>query len=111
MKLKGKVALITGSTRGIGKEFAIGFAKEGADVIINGRNPEKARGVAEEIKSLGGKSMAIGADVSLSQDVTRMVEEAVHSFGRIDLLINNAEVNPFILEAEKIKEEGLGSGD
>jgi NAD(P)-dependent dehydrogenase (short-subunit alcohol dehydrogenase family) len=106
MKLKGKVALITGSTRGIGKEFAIGFAKEGADVIINGRNSEKAKAVAKEIESLGVRSMAIGADVSLSSDVTRMVNEAIQSFGRIDILVNNAGVNPFILEAEKIKEEG-----
>ncbi|MCJ7704577.1 MAG: glucose 1-dehydrogenase [Desulfobacterales bacterium] len=106
MRLKGKVALITGSTRGIGKEFAIGFAKEGAEVIVNGRNLEKAKAVAEEIKKLGVKSMAIGADVSLSQDVTRMVEEAIQSLGRIDILVNNAGVNPFILEAEKIKEEG-----
>jgi len=106
MKLKGKVVLITGSTRGIGKDFAIGFAKEGADVIINGRNMEKARAVAKEIESLGIRSLAIVADVSLSQDVTRMVDETVNSFGRIDILVNNAGVNPFILEAEKIKEEG-----
>jgi NAD(P)-dependent dehydrogenase (short-subunit alcohol dehydrogenase family) len=106
MKLKGKVALITGSTRGIGKEFALGFAKEGADVIINGRNFEKAKTVAKEIEGLGVRSMATGADVSSSQDVTRMVDEAIHSFGGIDILVNNAGVNPFILEAEKIKEEG-----
>jgi len=106
MRLKGKVALITGSSRGIGKEFATGFAKEGADVIISGRNLDKAKAVAKEVESLGVRSMAIGADVSLSQDVTRMVEEAINAFGRIDLLVNNAGVNPFILEAEKIKEEG-----
>jgi len=106
MKLKGKVALITGSSRGIGKAFALGFAREGADVIVHGRNLEKAKTVAEEIRSLGVKSMAIGADVSLSQDVTRMVQEATDSLGRIDILVNNAGVNPFILEAEKIKEEG-----
>jgi NAD(P)-dependent dehydrogenase (short-subunit alcohol dehydrogenase family) len=106
MRLKGKVALITGSTRGIGKEFALGFAKEGADVIINGRNLEKAKTVAKEIESLGVRSIGIGADVSQSKDVTRMVEEAIQAFGKIDLLVNNAGVNPFILEAEKIKEEG-----
>ena len=106
MKLKGKVVLITGSTRGIGKEFAIGFAREGADVITNGRNVEKAKAVAKEIEGLGVRAMAIGADVSSSQDVNRMVEEAVNFFGRIDILVNNAGVNPFILEAEKIKEEG-----
>jgi NAD(P)-dependent dehydrogenase (short-subunit alcohol dehydrogenase family) len=106
MRLKGKVALITGSTRGMGKEFAMGFAKEGADVIINGRNLEKAKGVSKEMEGFGVRSMAIGADVSLSQDVTRMLEEAVHQFGKIDILANNAGINPFILEAEKIKEEG-----
>jgi NAD(P)-dependent dehydrogenase (short-subunit alcohol dehydrogenase family) len=106
MKLKGKVVLITGSTRGVGKEFAMGFAKEGADIIINGRNLEKAKSVAHEIESLGVKTMAIGADVSIGQEVTRMVEEAAHSFGKIDILVNNAGINPFILEAEKIKEEG-----
>jgi len=106
MKLKGKVALITGSTRGMGKEFAIGFAKEGADVITNGRNLEKAKTVAKEIESVGVRSLAIGADVSSLQDVTRMVDEAISTFGKIDILVNNAGVNPFILEAEKIKEEG-----
>jgi len=106
MKLKGKVVLITGSTRGMGKEFAIGFAKEGADVVINGRNLEKAKVVAKEIESLGVRSIGMGGDVSLSRDVTRMVEEAFTSFGRIDILVNNAGINPFVLEAEKIKEEG-----
>jgi NAD(P)-dependent dehydrogenase (short-subunit alcohol dehydrogenase family) len=106
MKLKGKVALITGSTRGIGKEFAMGFAKEGAEVIVNGRNLEKAKMLSKEIEGLGTRSMAIGADVSQSKDVTRMVEEAIRAFGKINLLVNNAGVNPFILEAEKIKEEG-----
>ncbi|NWF93980.1 MAG: 3-oxoacyl-ACP reductase FabG [Syntrophaceae bacterium] len=106
MKLKGKVALITGSTRGIGKEFALGFAREGADVIINGRNIEQAKTVANEIEGLGVRSLAIGADVSSLQDVNRMVDEAVGVFGRVDILVNNAGVNPFILEAERIKEEG-----
>jgi 2-deoxy-D-gluconate 3-dehydrogenase len=106
MNLKGKVALITGSSRGIGKDIAKGFAKEGANIIINGRNLDKAKPVAVEVEGLGVRTMAIGADVSSSQDVNRMVEEAANAFGRIDILVNNAGVNPFILEAEKIKEEG-----
>jgi NAD(P)-dependent dehydrogenase (short-subunit alcohol dehydrogenase family) len=104
MKLKGKIALITGSTRGIGREFAVGFAKEGADIIIHGRNLEKAKTVSKEVETLGVRSFAIGADVSSSQDVTRMVEEAIKTYEKIDILVNNAGVNPFILEAEKIKE-------
>jgi len=106
MRLKGKVALVTGSGRGIGKEFALGFAKEGAQVIINARNPEKASAMAKEIEGLGVQSMAVAGDVSVSQDVNRMVDEAVGRFGRIDILVNNAGVSPFVLEAEKIKEEG-----
>jgi len=58
MTLKGKVVLITGSTRGIGKEFAIGFAKKGADLIINGRNLEKAKGVAKEMEGFGVRILA-----------------------------------------------------
>jgi NAD(P)-dependent dehydrogenase (short-subunit alcohol dehydrogenase family) len=106
MRLNGKVALITGSARGIGKEFAVGFAKEGAQVIVHGRNLEKASAVAKEIEGLGVQAMAVAADVSLSQDVNRMVDESIGKFGRIDILVNNAGINPFILETEKIKEEG-----
>ena len=106
MRLKNKVALITGSTRGIGKEFALGFAREGSHVIVHGRNVEKARLVAKEVEAFGVRSAAMGADVSHAQEVTRMVDESIQQFGRIDILVNNAGVNPFILEAEKINEEG-----
>ncbi len=106
MNLKGKVVFVTGSTRGIGKAFAAGFAREGAEVIVHGRDPEKVKAVALEMEGLGARSMAVAGDVATSQDVTRMVEEIVESFGRIDVLVNNAGINPFILEAEKIKEEG-----
>ena len=106
MKLKGKVVFVTGSTRGIGKSFAAGFGGEGAEVVVHGRDMEKARAVAREVEGLGVRSMAVAGDVSSSQDVTRMVEEIIQSFGRIDVLVNNAGINPFILEAEKIKEEG-----
>ncbi len=106
MKLNGKVIFITGSTRGIGKSFAAGFAKEGADVIIHGRDLEKAKAIAKEMEGLGRRTLAVAGDVSSSQDVVRMVEEITQRFERIDVLVNNAGINPFILEAEKIKEEG-----
>lgn len=106
MRLKGKVSLITGSTRGLGKEFAIGFAKEGSDMVIHGRSIERAKAVAKEMEGLGVKAIGVSGDVSISGDVERMVEEVIQSFGRIDILVNNAGINPFILEAEKIGEEG-----
>jgi len=106
MKLKGKAVWITGATRGIGRSFAAGFAAEGADVIVHGRDLEKAKGVAKELEEHGVRSMAVAGDVCSSPDITRMVEEIVQSFGRVDVLVNNAGINPFILEAEKIKEEG-----
>ncbi len=106
MKLKGKVVFITGSTRGIGKSFAAGFAREGAHVVIHGKDLEKAKAVAKEMEGLGGRAMAVAGDVSSSPDVARMVEEIMQQFGRVDVLVNNAGINPFILEAEKIKEEG-----
>ena len=106
MKLKGKVALITGSTRGIGREFARGFAREGADVVVHGTSLEKSQAVAKEMEALGVRSLAVAADVSKGQEVARMVDEAAQHLGRIDILVNNAGVNPFILEALKIKEEG-----
>jgi len=106
MKLKGKVTLITGSTRGLGREFAKGFAREGSNIVINGRNGEKAKEVAKQIEELGVSTMAVVGDVSSSKDVSRMVEEIIQSFGKIDILINNAGVNPFILEADKITEDG-----
>lgn len=106
MNLRGKIVFITGSARGIGKSFAAGFAKESADVILHGRDLEKTKAVAREMEGFGGRTMAVAGDISSSQDVARMVEEITRQFGRIDVLVNNAGINPFILEAEKIKEEG-----
>lgn len=91
MRLKGKVALITGSSRGIGKSIALAFAKEGANVVVNFvRSQEKAREVASEIEKIGGKAIAIKADVSNSEEVENMVKRAIEEFDRIDILVNNA---------------------
>jgi NAD(P)-dependent dehydrogenase (short-subunit alcohol dehydrogenase family) len=106
MRFKGKVVCITGSTRGIGKAFALGFAKEGADIVVHGRDLQKAKEVARELEGLGVRSIAVAGEISSAQDVAAMVEEMCRQLGRIDVLVNNAGINPFILEAEKIKEEG-----
>jgi len=91
LRLKGKVALITGSSRGIGKSIALAFAKEGANVVVNFvRSQEKAREVASEIEKIGGKAIAIKADVSNSEEVENMVKRAIEEFDRIDILVNNA---------------------
>jgi len=93
MNLSGKVALVTGSGRGIGKEIALKLAHAGASVIINDvGNPAPAEETAQAIKNIGRQSMAIMGDVSVTADVNRMIETALAAFGKIDILINNAGV-------------------
>jgi len=93
MKLKDKVALITGSSRGIGKATAIRFAKEGAKVIINYLNSEaKANHSVKEIKKIGSEAIAIKCDVSQENDVKNMIDQAIKKFGKIDILVNNAGI-------------------
>jgi 3-oxoacyl-[acyl-carrier protein] reductase len=94
--LKEKKALVTGSSRGIGKGIALAFAKQGADVAVNYHSSEqKALKVVEEIKSMGVSSFAVGADVSKQEEVKTMVEKVVSEFGGIDILVNNAGIVVF----------------
>jgi NAD(P)-dependent dehydrogenase (short-subunit alcohol dehydrogenase family) len=88
--LEGKVAMITGASQGLGRALALGYAKEGAQAVINARTEESIRPVAEEAESLGAEVLALAADVSKSADVERLVDAAVERFGRIDVLVNNA---------------------
>lgn len=91
MKLRDKVSLVTGSSRGIGRAIALAFAGEGADVAINcTASVESAREVAKEIESLGRRAAVIQADVSDKAAVNNMVEKVVDEFGSIDILVNNA---------------------
>jgi 3-oxoacyl-[acyl-carrier protein] reductase len=88
--MKGKVAIITGSTAGIGLAIAKKLAQEGASVVINGRTTEKLKQAEAEIKSFGGKVLGIQADVSGEEEIKRIVSETVAYFGGIDILVNNA---------------------
>jgi len=91
MKLDGKVALVTGSSRGVGKAVALGYAKSGADLVINyTSNQEAAERVVSEIESMGRKAIAVKADVAVLSDVNELVNAAVDTFGKLDILVNNA---------------------
>ncbi|MBM4763964.1 3-oxoacyl-[acyl-carrier-protein] reductase [Bacillus sp. B15-48] len=93
MKLEGKIALVTGASRGIGKEIALELAREGANIVVNYAGSEaKALEVAEEIKAMGREAIVIQADVSNTESVELMVKQTIESFGRLDILVNNAGI-------------------
>lgn len=91
MNLSNRVAIVTGSGRGIGKAIALKLAETGATVVVNDID-ESAQGVAEEIKAMNRQSLAILADVSLSSDVARLVETTKATYEKIDILVNNAGI-------------------
>lgn len=91
MKLQNKVALVTGGSSGIGRAITLLFAQEGADVIVNyAHSDREAAKVADQVRALGRKALAIRADVSDISDVRAMVDKALADFRRIDILVNNA---------------------
>ena len=94
MDLSNRVAIVTGSARGIGREIAIKLAEVGANIVVNDIEPaaEALEATANEIKALGRQALAVTADVSNAADVARLVETAAKTCGRIDILVNNAGV-------------------
>lgn len=93
MKLAGKAALVTGASRGIGREIALELARQGANVAVNyAGSAAKAEEVVAEIKQMDRDAFAIQCDVSNSDDVANMIKETIDRFGRIDILVNNAGI-------------------
>lgn len=92
MRLKDKVAIITGGASGMGYGEAIRFAQEGAKVVVVDLNLEGAQNVAEEIKAAGGQAIAVAANVMKSEDIQNVVKSAEEAFGPVDVLVNNAGV-------------------
>lgn len=89
MRLNDKIAIVTGSTRGIGLAIAKQFLKEGARVVINGRKQKDCDKIAKE---LGKNAIAIGADVSKAKEVQNLIDETVKKFGKLDIIVNNAGI-------------------
>ena len=96
--LKGKVALITGGSRGIGKAIALLFASQGATVALNySSSQHEANAIVKEIEEMGGKAIAIGANVAIGDDAKAMIKEVVSTYGTLDILVNNAGITKDML--------------
>lgn len=92
--LGGRIALITGGSRGLGREMALAFARAGADVVVSSRNQESCDRTAAEIRALGRRSLAIAAHAGRWDDLGRLAEQVYDAWGRIDVLVNNAGMSP-----------------
>jgi NAD(P)-dependent dehydrogenase (short-subunit alcohol dehydrogenase family) len=105
MRLQGKIAIVTGSTKGIGRAVAIGYAEEGASVIVCGRSEDLAKSLAEELTQKGKKAVALRLDVTSVDSVKQVVDQVAQQFGRIDILVNNAGISPIWKRAEDTGKE------
>jgi NAD(P)-dependent dehydrogenase (short-subunit alcohol dehydrogenase family) len=94
LSLEGKVALVTGGSRGIGKEIALTFADAGADLAISSRKLQDLEKVADEIRKLGKRCLPVSAHARKVEELKHLVDQVVETFGRIDILVNNAATNP-----------------
>jgi 3-oxoacyl-[acyl-carrier protein] reductase len=93
MRLEGKTALVTGASRGIGREIALALAKEGANVVVNySGSQDKANEVANEISAMGREAFVYQCNVADSESVQTMVKETINKFGKLDILVNNAGI-------------------
>ena len=105
-KLKNRIAVVTGASKGIGAGIAKGFAAEGANVVVNyASSKEDAERVITEIKEKGGKAIAVQADLSKAADVRRLFAETRKAFGKLDVLVNNAGIYEFATLAEITEEQ------
>lgn len=102
--LSGKVALITGGSRGLGLEMALAFADAGADVIVASRKLDNCEAVAKRIRALGRRSLAVAVHAGRWEDINRLIDTAYAEFGRIDILVNNAGMSPAV-PSHEVSEE------
>lgn len=93
-RLDEKVVLVTGASKGLGRAMALGLAEAGADVVVSSRKPEACEVVADEIRAMGRRALAVGCHVGRWAECERLVDATVAEFGRVDVLVNNAGIAP-----------------
>lgn len=93
MQLQGQTAIITGASAGLGQAAALVFAKAGANIVMAARRPDKLSLAAEAVKAVGAKVLAVPTDVGQADQVERLVQKTLETFGRVDVLINNAALD------------------
>ena len=103
--LSGKVALITGGSRGLGRQMALAFAERGADVAIVSRKLDKCEEVAREVEALGRRALPYACHLGRWADLEPMVEAVYDHFGRVDILVNNAGMSPLYPSLDQVTEE------
>lgn len=104
--LEGKVAIVTGASRGIGRAIAVGLAEAGADVAVAARSEADLRSLAEEIEGLGRRSLVVPTDVTKRDDIQEMVDRTVSELGDLDVLVNNAGGTRFMSPLVTLRPEG-----
>ncbi|HEY3699825.1 MAG TPA: SDR family oxidoreductase [Spongiibacteraceae bacterium] len=105
--LKGKVAIVTGSSRGIGRAIALRFAEHGAKVVVSSRKADACAAVAAEIKANGGEAIVVSCNIFYKEQLQNLVDQTNKQFGKIDILVCNAAVNPYFGPAAAIPDEAF----
>ena len=103
--LTGKVALVTGGSRGLGRAIALGYAAAGADVIVASRKLDACKAVAGEIEAIGRRALAVSAHVGKWEEIDRLVDASYDRFGKVDILVNNAGMSPTAPSSLETSEE------